>query len=100
MKRCQTCRGLVPESLSACPNCAATARRTGVAAVATVGLMTLISSGCSEPVAVYGAPCTGKLPDGGTSCGLSLDCNVQPDGSDPTKDPNSPCYVKPNGGGN
>jgi hypothetical protein len=56
MKQCLTCRGLVPESLDACPNCAID-RRPSLLKVA--GLVALMTTGCPErniPVPVYGAP--------------------------------------------
>lgn len=67
MKQCLACRGLVPERLSHCPNCAVSPRRVGTLAAGTA-LIGLLASGCGVAMPVYGAPCTSKLPDGGSVC--------------------------------
>jgi hypothetical protein len=58
MKQCLACRGVVPESLDACPNCAIDRRPSLLKVVGLVALMTT-GTGCPErniPVPVYGAP--------------------------------------------
>ena len=94
MKQCVACRGLVPESLSQCPNCAV-APRSSLKKV--VGLVALVASGCSAPTPVYGIPCTSRQLDGGNN-GCPGDCStLLDDGGVPARDPQNSCY-KPDGG--
>jgi RNA polymerase subunit RPABC4/transcription elongation factor Spt4 len=91
MKQCLGCRGLVPEPLSACPNCAVEPRSSLKVLVAAAGLVALVATGTSC-VALYGAPCISRQFDGGNNgCPGSCDTYLD-DGGVPAQDPSHYCY--------
>lgn len=97
MKQCLGCRGLVPESLESCPNCAVE-RRTGLKGlVAAAGVVALVASSCGVPMPVYGIACTSKQFDGGHN-GCPGECTtLLDDGGLPARDSSNSCF-KADGG--
>lgn len=97
MKQCLDCRGVVPEALEACPNCAVAPRGGGLKVVAAAaGLVALVTSGCIA-TPVYGIPCTSRQLDGGNKgCYGACDTFLE-DGGNPANDPDTGC-VRPDGG--
>ena len=93
MKQCLACRGLVPESLDACPNCAVTPRRLKK----LVGLVALVGAAATSCVPVYGAPCALRQVDGGSNGCFGQCDTLLEDGGTPAKDPQHECFV-PDGG--
>ena len=72
MGKCE-CGGLVPEGLTACPNCAVT-QRSGKTLRRVMVIVALAASSCGvSPMATYGLP---LCADGGTN----YPCNQKPDG--------------------
>ncbi len=94
MKQCSACRGLVPESIPRCPNCAVSSRLgTAVHLAAGAALIGLIVSACSPvPMPAYGVACTAKQIDGGNrGCFGACDVLLE-DGGKPSHDPNNGCF--------
>ena len=97
MKQCLACRGLVPESLSSCPNCAIAPRSSALKKMAVATGLVALVGGAMSCVPVYGAPCTSRQVDGGTN-GCFGDCNtLLEDGGTPAKDPQDPCFQSDGG---
>ncbi|MGQ0505596.1 MAG: hypothetical protein ACT4TC_09775 [Myxococcaceae bacterium] len=70
MQKCPQCDGFLPSTSSTCPNC-----RSSIPTWLRVSFATLAASavGCTIS-ALYGAPCTARLPDGG----VDGQCNYDP----------------------
>jgi hypothetical protein len=95
MKQCLRCQGLVPASLSACPNCAVAPRSSGLKKL--VGFVALVGATAISCVPVYGAPCALRQVDGGRNGCFGQCDTLLDDGGSPEKDPQSECFV-PDGG--
>lgn len=96
MKQCLGCRGLVPEALTTCPNCAVQPRSGAKVLMAAAGLVTLVATGCIA-TPVYGIACTAKQLDGGTHGCFGECTTLLEDGGVPARDPSDICY-KADGG--
>lgn len=93
MNQCVSCQGIVPAGLDACPNCVVSSRKTRGLKAAALGLVAIAVSNCGSPMALYGVPCVSKQVDGGTN-GCPGECTtLLPDGGDPRKDRNDPCFT-------